>query len=166
MANLVLPLNVQSPKSAQSLVQSLNAQQAVQKLNSYEIKEFKASEAGVSDQKPKMNKEDERLYSELIATAEEKSKGAVNAQFLNGLLAESRNNGKSLLVVKNVSECNMVLSIEGPEKKKLPVASNGQNALLLPKGMYLLRGNVCELKYEAQKDLNKHILVSIKRTED
>ena len=37
---------------------------------------------------------------------------------------------------------------------------------MVEKGVYKLTGNLCELKYEAQKDLNKNLLVAIKRMED
>ena len=37
---------------------------------------------------------------------------------------------------------------------------------MVEKGVYQLTGKVCELQYEAQKDLNKNLLVAIKRIED
>ena len=72
----------------------------------------------------------------------------------------------SLLLVKNNSECNMVLKVVGKNNYNLPIPAKGQNAIMVEKGIYQLKGNVCELSYEAQKDLNKNILVSLKRMEN
>lgn len=58
------------------------------------------------------------------------------------------------------------LKIEGKITYNIPVPANGQNAIMVEKGMYHLSGNLCELKYEAQKDLNKNILVALKRMND
>lgn len=166
MANFILPLQAQSIASTVNYSRQLNSAQARDVLSSYEVKESSAARYGSSKKGPVMNKEDEMVYAKLIATEAEKNKGAITADFLNKMLAEGRDTNKSLLLVKNVSECNVVLTISGAVQQKLPIASNGQNAVLLPKGSYTLTGNVCELKYESQKDLNKHILVSIKRVED
>lgn len=166
MAHFIVPLSAQSDKKQRSQPQPLNSQQTVRQLSSYEVKEHKPSEEGVPDKMPKMNKEDERLYLELINSEEEKKKGPVNEKFLNQMLTEGRLSNKSLLVIKNVSECNMVLQVAGAVQVKIPVPSNGQNAVLLPKDIYKLQGKVCELWYDSQKDLHKNMLVSIKRIED
>jgi len=165
MANFILPLHSQSIASV-NYSKQLNSAQARDVLSSYEVKENSAARYGSSNKGPVMNKEDEMVYAKLMATEAEKNKSTITAEFLSKLLAEGREGNKSLLVVKNVSECNVVLNISGSVQQKLPIPSNGQNAVLLPKGSYVLYGNVCELKYESQKDLNKNILVSIKRVED
>jgi hypothetical protein len=54
----------------------------------------------------------------------------------------------------------------GKSAYNIPIPAKGQNAIMVEKGVYKLTGNLCELKYEAQKDLNKNILVALTRKND
>ena len=85
---------------------------------------------------------------------------------INEMLQSDENDQLSLLLVKNDSYCNMVLKIVGKSAYNIPIPAKGQNAIMVEKGVYQLTGKVCELQYEAQKDLNKNLLVAIKRMED
>jgi hypothetical protein len=116
--------------------------------------------------KPKTDKEEEEAFEALMTSENEKNKKALTAQVLNEMLGSDESDALSLLLVKNVSECNMVLKVEGKTNYNIPIPANGQNAIMVEKGVYQLTGKVCELQYEAQKDLNKNLLVAIKRMED
>ena len=116
--------------------------------------------------KPKTDKEEEAAFEALMKSENEKNKKALTAQVLNEMLGGDETDALSLLLVKNVSECNMVLKVEGKTNYNIPIPANGQNAIMVEKGVYQLTGKVCELQYEAQKDLNKNLLVAIKRMED
>ena len=85
---------------------------------------------------------------------------------INEMLQSDENDQLSLLLVKNDSYCNMVLKIVGKSAYNIPIPAKGQNAIMVEKGVYKLTGNLCELKYEAQKDLNKSILVALTRKND
>ena len=102
----------------------------------------------------------------MMTSENEKNKKVLTAQVLNEMLGGDESDALSLLLVKNVSECNMVLKVEGKTNYNIPIPANGQNAIMVEKGVYQLTGKVCELQYEAQKDLNKNLLVAIKRMED
>lgn len=166
MANLILPLHGQSLPGGQPPPKKINSNEAMSLIGGGATQDTALVKMVDPKKKPKASKDDEKLFNELINTEAEKSKKTINAQTLNEMLANGRKDNSSLLLVKNTSDCNMVLEIEGKGTYKLPIPANGQNAMLLPKGIYQLRGNVCELRYEAQKDLNKNILVSLKRVED
>ena len=116
--------------------------------------------------KPKTDKDEEEAFEALMTSENEKNKKALTAQVLNEMLGGDETDALSLLLVKNVSECNMVLKVEGKTNYNIPIPANGQNAIMVEKGVYQLTGKVCELQYEAQKDLNKNLLVAIKRMED
>ena len=116
--------------------------------------------------KPKTDKEEEAAFEALMKSENEKNKKALTAQVLNEMLGSDESDALSLLLVKNVSECNMVLKVAGKTSYNIPIPANGQNAIMVEKGVYQLTGKVCELQYETQKDLNKNLLVAIKRMED
>ena len=97
---------------------------------------------------------------------DQKNKKPITTEVINEMLQSDENDTLSLLLIKNSSHCNMVLDIEGNKTYRIPIPANGQNAIMVEKGMYKLSGNLCELKYEAQKDLNKNILVALKRMND
>lgn len=166
VANLLLPLHGQSLSGSKPPPKKINANEAMSLIGGGATPD--TTSIGLTDnkKKPKPSKEVEKLFNELINTEAEKNKGIMDAQALNKMLTQGQKDNLSLLLVKNNSECNMVMRIEGKVNYQLPIAAGGQNSVLLPKGLYLLRGNVCELNYEAEKDLNKNVLVSLKRVED
>lgn len=166
MANLILPLHGQSLPGSKSPPKKINSSEALNLIGGGATQDTAMVNVVDSKKKPKASKEDEDLFNELMNTEAEKSKKTINAQSLNEMLAKGRKDDLSLLLVKNTSECNMVLEVAGKSNYKLPIPASSQNAMLLPKGIYQLKGNVCELRYEAQKDLNKNILVVLKRVED
>ena len=63
--------------------------------------------------KPKTDKEEEEAFEALMTSENEKNKKALTAQVLNEMLGGDETDALSLLLVKNVSECNMVLKVEG-----------------------------------------------------
>lgn len=166
VANLILPLHAQSLSGSKPPPKKINTNEAMSLIGGGATPD--TTSIGLTDnkKKPKPSKEVEKLFNELVNSDVEKKKGIVDAQALNKMLAQGQQDNLSLLLVKNNSECNMVMEIEGKVKYQLPIAAGGQNSILLPKGFYQLKGNVCELSYEAQKDLNKNVLVSLKRVED
>lgn len=123
-------------------------------LQTVDIKKFKSS------------KEDQDAFDLLMSSDFEKNKKPITTEFINEMLKSDEEDKLSLLLVKNNSHCNMVLKIEGKTVYSMPIPAKGQNAMMVEKGHYKLTGNLCELKYEAQKDLNKNILVALTRKND
>lgn len=114
-----------------------------------------------------MQKEDKVAFDALMnANSNENHTKPMTTEVLNEMLKSDENDHLSLLLVKNNSHCNMVMKIEGNTTYNIPIPAKGQNAIMVEKGQYKLSGNLCELKYEAQKDLNKNILVALTRKND
>ena len=160
MVNLIIPLSAQTSKQ-------VTTSEAINFVNISEPATDNSSiNAVIINKKPKASKEDEEAFAALMNSENEKNKKELTAQILNEMLGNDVKDELSLLLVKNNSECNMVLRVVGKNNYNLPIPAKGQNAIMVEKGIYQLRGNVCELSYEAQKDLNKNILVSLKRMEN
>jgi len=160
MVNLIIPLSAQTSKQ-------VTTSEAINLVNISEPTTDNSSiNAVIINKKAKASKEDEEAFAALMNSENEKNKKELTAQILNEMLGNDVKDELSLLLVKNNSECNMVLRVVGKNNYNLPIPAKGQNAIMVEKGIYQLRGNVCELSYEAQKDLNKNILVSLKRMEN
>ena len=160
MVNLIIPLSAQTSKQ-------VTTSEAINFVNISEPATDNSSiNAVIINKKPKASKEDEEAFAALMNSENEKNKKELTAQILNEMLGNDVKDELSLLLVKNNSECNMVLRVVGKNNYNLPIPAKGQNAIMVEKGIYQLKGNVCELSYEAQKDLNKNILVSLKRMEN
>ena len=150
--------NNDSPSSEKkvTLNQAINYEgsKGASEIETVDIKKFKSS------------KEDQDEFDLLVNSEQEKSKKPVTKESINEMLQSDENDQLSLLLVKNDSYCNMVLKIVGKSAYNIPIPAKGQNAIMVEKGVYKLTGNLCELKYEAQKDLNKNILVALTRKND
>lgn len=164
MAHLVAPLLAQTSTLPSS--KQITTKDAVELINKNEVTPSSSINAVVISKKPKANKEDEEAFAKLMNTENEKNKKELTAQVLNKMLGDSANDALSLLLVKNNSDCNMVLKVTGKTNYDIPIPAKGQNAIMVEKGVYFLKGNICELSYEAQKNLNKNLLVSLKRMEN
>lgn len=160
MVNLIIPLSAQTSKQ-------VTTSEAINLVNISEPTTDNSSiNAVIINKKPKASKEDEEAFAALMNSENEKNKKELTAQILNEMLGNDVKDELSLLLVKNNSECNMVLKVVGKNNYNLPIPAKGQNAIMVEKGVYKLTGNLCELKYEAQKDLNKNILVALTRKND
>lgn len=82
-------------------------------------------------------------------------------QLLNQLFDNDISNKQAILLVQNNSDCNMILKIEGKEFYNLAVPSKGENSVVLNKGEYALKGNVCEIPYSSGKSIAKNTMVTL-----
>ncbi|WDT68906.1 DUF6759 domain-containing protein [Cloacibacterium sp. TD35] len=139
--------------------------EAVSMLGNYNTNQ-ESSELKKEVTKPKTDKDENAAFEELMKSENEKNKKLLTAQVLNEMLGSDQKDTLSLLLVKNVSDCNMVLKVVGKTSYNIPIPANGQNAVMVEKGVYQLTGKVCELQYDTQKDLSKNLLVAIKRMEN
>jgi len=92
------------------------------------------------------------------------SKKEKTVQLLNQLFDNDISNNQAILLVQNNSDCNMILKIEGKEFYNLAIPSRGENSVVLSKGQYSLRGNVCEVPYSSGKSIAKNTMVTLTRT--
>ena len=82
-------------------------------------------------------------------------------KLLNALFNQDISSKEAILLVQNNSDCNMILRLEGKTFYNLAIPSHGENFLVLPKGDYSLASNVCDVKYNSTKKIEKNMLVSL-----
>ncbi|MEF9478787.1 hypothetical protein OWR28_14680 [Chryseobacterium sp. 1B4] len=81
---------------------------------------------------------------------------------LNEIFNNNQESRNALLLVKNQSQCNTILHIkEQYGEYDLAVPHDGENFIVLEKGKYTISGNICGVKYEKLKDINKGIYLTL-----
>ncbi|MFL9834863.1 DUF6759 domain-containing protein [Chryseobacterium terrae] len=95
-----------------------------------------------------------KLMSETSEEHTEKTK-----KLLNNMFNEDISNNEAILLLKNNSDCNLVLEISGKKFYNLAVPAKGENFIVLEKDAYSLSGNVCDVKYQSLKNISKSIVV-------
>lgn len=96
----------------------------------------------------------QKLMSETSEQHMEKTKN-----LLNNMFNEDINHHEAILLLKNNSDCNLVLEISGKKFYNLAVPAKGENFIVLNKDSYKLSGNMCDVTYQSSKDINKSLIV-------
>lgn len=93
-------------------------------------------------------------------------KNTVN--LLNTMFDDNPSTTEAIMLFRNITPCNMVLEIVGSDRQyKIPVPSNNEIPVVLPKGKYELHGNLCNSPYNSIKELQKSTLIVLsKKTEN
>ena len=155
MVNLIIPLSAQTSKQ-------VTTSEAINLVNISEPTTDNSSiNTVIINKKPKASKEDEEAFAALMNSENEKNKKELTAQILNEMLGNDVKDELSLLLVKNNSECNMVLRVVGKNNYNLPIPAKGQNAIMVEKGIYQLRGRADRALYRAKNESrNKTVIYS------
>ncbi|MFC0429040.1 DUF6759 domain-containing protein [Chryseobacterium scophthalmum] len=95
-----------------------------------------------------------KLMSETSEEHREKTK-----KLLNNMFNEDITHNEAILLLKNNSDCNLVLEISGKKFYNLAVPAKGENFIVLNKDTYTFSGNVCDVKYQSSKEINKSLVV-------
>ncbi|WP_435524017.1 DUF6759 domain-containing protein [Chryseobacterium indoltheticum] len=80
-------------------------------------------------------------------------------KLLNNMFNEDITHNEAILLLKNNSDCNLVLEISGKKFYNLAIPAKGENFIVLDKDTYRISGNVCDVKYQSSKEINKSLVV-------
>ncbi|ANF51073.1 hypothetical protein A0O34_11355 [Chryseobacterium glaciei] len=97
-----------------------------------------------------------RLISETKKNHKEKT-----VKLLNAMINEDISKKEVILLLKNRSDCNLVLRIEGKDFYNMAIPAHGENFIVINKGSYTLNSNVCDVKYNSQKSIKKNMFLTI-----
>lgn len=85
-------------------------------------------------------------------------------QLLNNLFNEDALHNEAIFLMKNYSDCNIIMKIHGREQYKMAIPSKGENFIIVKKGDYTLSSNICNIQYKALKKINKGLFVELSPT--
>lgn len=98
----------------------------------------------------------EESFEELmIIDAVDRKARAIAAanQFLN----DGPEDTVAAILIENESNCDVIIKIFGIKNYTLPIPKNGKNFLVVPKGNYSLKGEVCNTIYNSTKNITQSI---------
>lgn len=97
-----------------------------------------------------------KLFSETSIEHQEKTVKLLNQLFENDLT-----NKQAILLMKNNSDCNMIVRIQGKSFYNLAIPAKGENFMVIEKGDYQISSNVCDSKYNSLKNIEKNMMVIV-----
>lgn len=82
---------------------------------------------------------------------------------LNKLFDNDPNSKDCIVMIRNKSDCNMIVRIDGigNTKYRLAVPANDEKSIVILKGDYLFTSLVCGAQYASQKTVQKAIMVAL-----
>lgn len=99
----------------------------------------------------RLNKEVERKVEK--GKADANTDKTVN--LLNNLFSTDRNKSEVFVMIKNNSDCNLIIKVDGKKFFNLDVPKRGDNYLLVPKGTYKITTRICDAYYQSTKNLTE-----------
>lgn len=106
----------------------------------------------------KNNEQKELLFKKLMSENSEQHKEKT-VKLLNALFNEDISSNEAILLIKNNSDCNLVLEISGKKFYHLPVPAKGENSIVLNKDEYNLSGSLCDVVYQNKKEISKSLMM-------
>lgn len=84
-------------------------------------------------------------------------------KILNALFDNDPNSKETTVMIRNNSDCDMIMRMEGvgTTKYRLAIPARKENTIVLPKGDYVFSSQVCGAQYISQKTVTKAIMVSL-----
>lgn len=106
----------------------------------------------------KNNEQKEELFKKLMNENSEQHKEKT-VKLLNSLFNEDISSNEAILLIKNNSDCNLVLEISGKKFYHLPVPAKGENSIVVNKDEYNLSGSLCDVVYQNKKEIGKNLMM-------
>ncbi len=84
-------------------------------------------------------------------------------KILNSLFDNDPNSKESIVLIRNNSDCNIIVRMEGvgTTKYRLAVPAHEESSIVVNKGQYLFSSLVCGAQYASQKTIEKAIMVAL-----
>jgi len=108
--------------------------------------------------------ESEAVFRKLLAETPEEHKQKTT-QLLNAIFNQDITSKEVILLLRNNSDCNLVLEISGTKFYNLPVPAKSENSLVLDKDTYTLSGTVCDVPYKSIKEFSKGAVIILSNPE-
>mgnify|MGYP003601320969 CR=1 FL=1 len=81
---------------------------------------------------------------------------------LNQLFNTDDANKHTALIINNDSDCDFIMTVQGGKSYSIPVSAKKTESIVVEKGDYVLRSDVCNTTYLARKSLSDNTQVNIK----
>ncbi|MFC4162087.1 DUF6759 domain-containing protein [Epilithonimonas zeae] len=83
---------------------------------------------------------------------------------LNQLFNSDESNKSMVLVISNESDCDFTMDISGNNHYSLPVGARKSESIVVERGEYEMKSQVCQSQYKVYKTFSENTQLSIKYT--
>ena len=122
--------------------------------------------SGAAVAKPTVEPLNKEKLEKQIEKAKEKNELAGKARrtenVLNHIFSNVPNKKEAYVLIKNKSNCNLVVKFEGGRNYfNLDVPKLGENYILVPKGSYKITTMICNAQYSSVKNLTEDMQIEL-----
>lgn len=110
------------------------------------------------ENKSKNNLAQQELFKKLMNETSEEHKEKTK-KLLNNMFNEDINHNEAIILLRNRSDCNLVLEISGKNFYNLAVPAKGENFIVVNKDSYMLSSSICDVGYQSSKDIRKSLII-------
>ena len=107
--------------------------------------------------------ESEKAEFEMLMNPTVQEHKSQTVKILNALFDNDPTSPETTVLIRNNSNCNMIMRMEGAGnlKYRLAIPAQKENTIVMQKGDYLFTSNVCGATYASQKTVQKALMVSL-----
>lgn len=146
----------QDPKELSSFIKKYPSNPNANFLSN-RLKNLTASQASIA--RPAIQPLNSKKLSKETERKTESGKADANTEktvnLLNNLFSTDRNKSEVFVMIKNNSNCNLIVKVDGKKFFNLDIPKKGDNYLLVPKGTYKITTKICDASYQSTKNLTE-----------
>jgi hypothetical protein len=103
----------------------------------------------------------EKQVEKSEAKGELDAKAKRTAEVLTHLFNNDPNKKDAYVLIRNKSECNLIVKFEGKKFYNLDVPKMGENYILVQKGTYRITTMICNAQYASVKNVTQDIEINL-----
>ena len=103
----------------------------------------------------------EKQVEKSEAKGEPNAKAKRTAEVLTHLFNNDPNKKDAYVLIRNKSECNLIVKFEGKKFYNLDVPKMGENYILVQKGTYRITTMICNAQYASVKNVTQDIEINL-----
>ena len=103
----------------------------------------------------------EKQVEKSEAKGEPDAKAKRTAEVLTHLFNHAPNKKDAYVLIRNKSECNLIVKFEGKKFYNLDVPKMGENYILVQKGTYRITTMICNAQYASVKNVTQDIEINL-----
>ena len=155
------PMRASTPRD-ESLGKASGSESELSKMISIAEARKAAAKTGTSASLAHLENPEQAEFDLLMnPTAEDHKNQTV--KILNALFDNDPTSKETTVMIRNSSDCNIIMRMEGTGhlKYRLAIPAKSENTIVIPKGQYLFSSLVCGAQYASQKTVEKAIIVTL-----
>jgi len=103
----------------------------------------------------------EKQVEKSEAKREPDAKAKRTAEVLTHLFNNDPNKKDAYVLIRNKSECNLIVKLEGKNFYNLDVPKMGENYILVQKGTYRITTMICNAQYASVKNITQDLEINL-----